>query len=169
MKLSIAIWLLASLPGLVLASGDHAGHDHGSKSQAKPGVSMEAEAHDATAGKAGDPAKVNRVVEISMGDDMRFVPDTIQVKAGETIRFLIRNHGALTHEMVIGSLAELKEHADMMLKMPDMKHAEPNMISLAAKQTGGLIWQFEKAGKVDFACLVPGQMEAGMVGKVDVQ
>ena len=168
MKRSVAIFLLASLPGLVLASGDHEGHSHGGKSQTMPGMSM-TESHDAMAGRAGDPAKVNRVVEISMNDNMRFTPDAIQVKAGDTIRFLIKNNGEMTHEMVIGSMVELKEHAEMMRSMPGMKHSEPNMITLAGKQTGALVWQFDQAGKVDFACLVPGHMEAGMVGKVDVQ
>jgi len=57
----------------------------------------------------------------------------------------------------------------MMRKMPGMKHAEPNMITLNAGQTGGIVWQFDKAGEVDFACLIPGHMEAGMVGKVKVK
>jgi uncharacterized cupredoxin-like copper-binding protein len=33
-----------------------------------------------------------------MNDSMRFVPDAITVKAGETIRFFIRNNGKLPHE-----------------------------------------------------------------------
>lgn len=42
-------------------------------------------------------------------------------------------------------------------------------ITLATGQRGGIVWQFDKPGAVDFACLVPGHMEAGMVGKVEVQ
>ncbi|WP_445153228.1 plastocyanin/azurin family copper-binding protein [Aeromonas hydrophila] len=30
-------------------------------------------------------------------------------------------------------------------------------------------WKFDKAGTVSFACLVPGHMEAGMVGEVVVK
>jgi uncharacterized cupredoxin-like copper-binding protein len=101
-----------------------------------------------------------------MNDSMRFVPDAITVKAGETIRFFIRNNGKLPHELVIGSIAELKEHAEMMRKMPGMEHDEPNMITLKPGQRGGLVWKFDQPGSVDFACLVPGHMEAGMVGKV---
>jgi len=43
------------------------------------------------------------------------------------------------------------------------------MITLAPGQRGGIVWQFDKPGAVDFACLVPGHREAGMVGKVEVQ
>jgi uncharacterized cupredoxin-like copper-binding protein len=50
-----------------------------------------------------------------------------------------------------------------------MKHAEPNMVSLDAGKLGGIVWQFDKAGTVDFACLVPGHLEAGMVGRIKVE
>ena len=99
---------------------------------------------------------------------MRFVPDHVTVKAGETVRFFVKNLGKMPHEMVIGSMAELKEHAEMMRNMPGMQHAEPNMITLKPGQRGGLLWKFEQPGSVDFACLVPGHMEAGMVAKVTV-
>ena len=41
-------------------------------------------------------------------------------------------------------------------------------ITLKPGQRGGLVWQFGEAGTVDFACLIPGHLEAGMVGKVAV-
>ncbi|HHX04702.1 MAG TPA: cupredoxin family protein, partial [Pseudomonas sp.] len=91
------------------------------------------------------------------------------VKAGETIKFVIINKGKIAHEMVIGSLDELKEHAAEMLAMPNMQHSEPNMITLEAGQRGELIWQFAEATMVDFACLIPGHTEAGMVGKIHVE
>jgi uncharacterized cupredoxin-like copper-binding protein len=34
-----------------------------------------------------------------------------------------------------------------------------------AGQRGGIVWQFDKSGTVDFACLVPGHTEAGMTGR----
>lgn len=60
------------------------------------------------------------------------------------------------------------EHAGMMLKMPAMTHADPNMIPLVAGQQGELVWQFTRPGEFDFACLVPGHLEAGMTGKISV-
>jgi uncharacterized cupredoxin-like copper-binding protein len=104
-----------------------------------------------------------------MDDSMRYTPDKISVKAGETIRFLVRNSGKIQHEMVIGSMDELKEHAEMMRKMPGMEHDEPNMVTLKRGQRGDIVWQFDKQGSVDFACLIPGHIEAGMVGKVLVK
>jgi uncharacterized cupredoxin-like copper-binding protein len=37
-----------------------------------------------------------------------------------------------------------------------------------AGKTGGLIWTFNRAGEFDFACLIPGHYQAGMVGKISV-
>lgn len=119
-------------------------------------------------GRAGDPKKASRTVRIAMSDDMRFTPAQIEVKRGETIRFVLANTGKVKHEMVIGSMAELKEHAALMRKMPGMEHAEDNMLSVEPGKTGELVWQFTRAGTVDFACLQPGHFEAGMLGKIRV-
>ena len=138
----------------VLAAGNHAGgHGHGP---------------DAAIGIAGDKNKVDRTVNVSMTDDMRFLPGDIQAKQNETIRFIVKNDGKLKHEMVLGTDKELKEHYAVMMKNPEMEHDDPNQITLAAGKTGEIIWKFTKAGKVDFACLQPGHYDAGMKGKVAV-
>ena len=71
--------------------------------------------------------------------------------------------------MVIGSVDELQEHARMMRSSPGMQHDDANMISLAPGESTDLIWQFGDAGSFDFACLIPGHLEAGMTGKIRVQ
>ena len=124
--------------------------------------------HATTLGKPGDPGKVTRNVVVEMNDAMRFRPDSIRVKRGETIRFIVRNTGKVKHEMVLGTIKELMEHAELMRKFPEMEHADPNQVSVEPGMTGELVWQFTKAGTFDFACLVPGHFEAGMVGKVRV-
>lgn len=127
------------------------------------------EGHAPTLGQPGNPAKVTRTVEIVMSDAMRYTPDSIVVKRGETIRFRVKNTGQLKHEMVLGSLDELKEHAKTMAKFPEMEHDDPNAISVEPGKTGELVWRFTQAGKFDFACLVPGHFEAGMQGKIAVR
>ncbi len=173
MKKQLSILVLALSPLVVLAAGDHSGghgkpdandtqmsHDHGGMSHDNDG---------GVSGRPGDPGRVSRIIDVTMDDNMRYVPNVIKVKAGETVRFFVRNDGKASHEMVIGSMAELKEHGAMMRAQPGMLHAEPNMISLKPGQRGGMVWQFDRGGSVDFACLVPGHMEAGMVGKVIVE
>ncbi len=125
--------------------------------------------HAQALGEHGDPKKVSRTVQVLMSDDMKYTPAKINVKRGETIRFAVRNAGRIKHELVIGSMAELKQHAELMRKMPGMEHAEPNMVTLAPGESGELVWRFTKAGTFDFACLQPGHFEAGMMGKVSVK
>jgi uncharacterized cupredoxin-like copper-binding protein len=166
---------LSALPVLALAAGGHGAPDamqHGAMPAADHPMAemadMDHAMHGSTAGVAGDPAKVDRTVTVQMGDSMRFTPDKLSVKAGETLRFFIVNKGRMAHEMVIGTADEITEHAAMMQQMPGMVHDEANQIRLAPGQRGGIVWQFTQAGMVSFACLVPGHREAGMVGMVEV-
>ncbi|HQT30991.1 MAG TPA: cupredoxin family protein [Thiobacillus sp.] len=165
MKKMLSILMLGALPAIALAAGDHAG-GHGM--QGHDMSDMNKDAHASMAGKAGDPSRVSRTIEVTMDDSMRYTPDKIDVKAGETIQFFVRNTGKIQHEMVIGSMDELREHAEMMRNMPGMQHAESNMITLKLGQRGDIVWQFDKAGAVDFACLLPSHMKAGMVGRTVV-
>src|SRR6202030_61005 len=84
--------------------------------------------HDehAAFGQPGDPAKVSRSVAIDMFDTMRYNPARIGVKRGETIRFVVKNSGQVKHEVVLGTAKELREHAALMRKFPEMEHADPN-------------------------------------------
>ncbi len=147
------------------AQGQHQRSKHGMHT----GDAAKDHPHAAVNGQPGDPAKVDQVIGMTMDDTMRFTPDRISVKAGETVRFFLKNTGKVPHEFVIGSMDELREHAEVMRRMPEMKHEEPNSITLAPRQIGGVVWQFERPGTVDFACLVPGHFEAGMVGQVRVE
>ena len=142
--------------GAMAAPGHGAGHGGG---------------HDAVAaiGKPGNPAKVSRTVAVDMTDAMRFTPDKIDVKAGETIRFKVTNSGKIRHEMVLGNKADLDSHYQMMLNDPGMRHEEPNSVSLEAGKAGDIVWTFDKAGTVAFACLEPGHYPAGMKGAVSVK
>ncbi len=119
-------------------------------------------------GKPGDAARVSRTIEVVMSDDMRFTPSNIQVRRGETVRFLVRNAGQVRHEFSLGTKQELEEHYEEMKKFPDMVHDEPNKVSVEPGQQGEVIWQFTRGGAVDFACLHVGHYEAGMKGQVKV-
>ncbi len=120
-------------------------------------------------GREGDPKKATRTVRVDMSDKMRFSPASLTVKQGETVKFVVKNSGKVMHEMVIGTMKELKEHAEMMKKHPTMEHDEPYMAHVAPGKTETMVWQFTKAGEFNFGCLVPGHFEAGMVGKITVK
>jgi uncharacterized cupredoxin-like copper-binding protein len=120
-------------------------------------------------GIAGDRKRVTRTVTMEMSDQMRFAPDTLEVKRGETVRFVVRNRGKLMHEMVIGTMDELKEHAALMKKFPEMEHDEPYMAHVQPGKSEEIVWLFNRAGEFNYACLAAGHFEAGMVGKLIVK
>lgn len=134
-------------------------------------------AHAATAAKfeqtewgmAARPADATRTIRIDMTDAMRFEPDTLIVREGETVRLLVRNRGRMLHELVMGSAAELAKHAALMARYPDMEHDEPYMVHVDPGKTGEIVWQFNRAGDFEFACLIAGHYEAGMRGTIKVQ
>lgn len=166
--------ITASAAMFAVGSFAHAGEDHAASSAKAGAKAADGHAHshghgDAdTVGVAGQAAKVTRTVAVDMTDSMRFTPASISAKQGETIRFTVKNSGKVKHEFVLGTEKELKEHYELMKKFPEMEHSDPNMVTVAPGKTGEVIWQFTKAGKIDFACLQPGHYDAGMKGAVSV-
>ena len=84
------------------------------------------------------------------------------------MRLVIRNDGRMQHEFVIGTKADLDEHAALMVKFPAMEHDEPYMAHVAPGKTAQLVWHFNRSGRFDFACLIAGHYQAGMVGRITV-
>lgn len=119
-------------------------------------------------GIAGDAKAAKRTIDIRMTDNMRFSPDNIEIRQGETVRFRHMNKGAVMHEFVLGTKAELDEHAALMKRFPNMEHDEPYMAHVPPGKQGEIVWTFNQPGEFDFACLLPGHYEAGMVGKIRV-
>ena len=119
-------------------------------------------------GIAGDARAVRRTITIRMTDDMRFAPRHIEVREGETVRLRAENKGQVLHEIVIGTRAALDAHADMMARHPGMEHEEPHMAHVAPGKKGDIVWHFNRPGRFDFACLIPGHYQAGMTGTITV-
>lgn len=120
-------------------------------------------------GREGDPKKATRTITVEMSDQMRFTPAQLTVKRGDTVRFVVKNAGKVMHEMVFGTLPDLKAHAELMKKFPNMEHDEPYMAHVKPGASGQIAWQFTQAGEFYYGCLMPGHFEAGMVGKVIVK
>ena len=155
-----AILLAATLAtsGVVLA--------HGDATHAKKAAAVKKEQKDW--GIAGNAKAGMRSITITMTDNMRITPDRIDVRQGETVKIVLKNSGKMLHEFVLGTKKELEEHAALMLKFPTMEHDEPYMAHVPVGKTGQIIWTFNRAGDFDFACLIAGHYQAGMVGKVTV-
>lgn len=157
---TIAALTFAAASTAALAHGD----SHASKNTYDP-----TKVEETAFGHAGDPRKVSRTIKVSMSDSMRFTPSDLTVKQGETVKFVVSNGGQVLHEMVLGTAEDLKKHAELMRRFPEMEHDDVNMAHVQPGKAGDIVWQFTKAGEYSFACLVPGHFEAGMVGKVVVK
>jgi uncharacterized cupredoxin-like copper-binding protein len=154
------VWAFSFAP----AAFGHGDSDHANKA-AKTAVKAE----QMPFGIAGDPKKVSRTIDVDAHDTFRFSPDKLAIKRGDTIRFVMHNKGNVMHEMVIGTMADLKEHAELMKKFPDMEHEEAHMAHVGPGKSGDIVWQFNRPGTFYFACLIAGHFEGGMVGAVVVQ
>ena len=144
-------------------------------------------AHTFDFGQPAAAAKATRTVDVVMGD-ISFTPQAIDIKAGETIRFVLVNKGQLLHEFNLGDAAMHARHQQEMLKMQQsgmltptgmkamdhgsmdhgMKHDDPNSVLVEPGKTAELTWTFSKATALEFACNIPGHYQAGMVGKLTV-
>ncbi|VVM97407.1 Plastocyanin [Pseudomonas fluorescens] len=147
-------------------------------------------AHTYDFGQPAPAAKATRSVEVVMGD-MTFTPKAIDIKAGETVRFVLVNKGQLLHEFNLGDAAMHARHQQEMMKMQQsgmltptgmkemdhgsmtgmdhvMKHDDPNSVLIEPGKTAELTWTFTKATNLEFACNIPGHYQAGMVGKLTV-
>ena len=119
-------------------------------------------------GIAGNAKRAKRSIAAGMADNKRFTPARIEVRQGETVKFVVSNAGKRMHEFVIGTKAENAKHAEMMVKFPNMEHDEPYMAHVPPGKTGEIVWTFNRAGEFEFACLVAGHYQGGMVGTIMV-
>ena len=179
LKVLAATFLLSLTPAAIA---------HGDGGHGEPKAVDYSKAEQTPFGRAGNRKKASRTITIGMNDRMQFVaanghraadvraataphamPGDIVVRRGETVRFVVHNDGQVMHEMVIGSIKDLKEHAELMRKFPGMEHDEAYMAHVAPGKQGEIVWQFTQAGEFHYACLIPGHMEAGMISKITVK
>ena len=160
---------------MTVATGALAAGDHG---------------HAGEIGKPGKASAASRTVEITLSDNY-YEPESVSVKAGETVRFVLHNSGQLLHEFNIGTPHMHEEHQEEMAMMMEhgmltptaidhekmkmdhggghtMKHDDPNSILLEPGKSGEIVWTFPADAELEFACNIPGHYQAGMVGQISI-
>ena len=106
------------------------------------------------------------------------------VKQGETIEFVLKNTGKVTHEWVFGKENDLVQHAKQMQAAAQhaghnhghddsnkFDHDQGSSIQGArvnALENKSLIITFNETGEFTTACFEAGHFEAGMKGKLSV-
>ena len=153
----LAVSLIIAAPAVLAHGGSHQTTLH---------TTISSEEH--AFGREGDPQHVTRTIVIDMHDTMRYTPSRIQVRQGDTIKFVVKNKGKAMHEIILGTLDELSAHGELMKKNPGMEHDEPYMAHVKPGARGEMVWQFTNTGEFHYGCLMPGHFEAGMTGKITV-
>ena len=141
-------------------------------------------------GMKGKTSDVSKTIKVDMYDNY-YDPKTINVKKGETVRFVVENKGVLVHEFNIATMMMHKKHGPEMLDMmkngilmPNkinkekmkqmakmnhkMAHSHSNSVLLEPKQKAELIWKFTSNAELFGGCNVPGHLEAGMISKINI-
>jgi uncharacterized cupredoxin-like copper-binding protein len=150
---------------VLTAAPAFAQHDHAHGGDKKH---HHADAKETAFGRAAEPTKARRTIMVEMRDSNEFSPSEITVRQGEIIRFVAVNAGIEMHEMVLGTMQDLRDHAEMMKKHRGMHHDEPHMAHVAPGNSGVIAWEFTKPGEFYFGCLVDDHFERGMIGKIRV-
>ena len=120
----------------------------------------------ALSGCAGAGAEgAERTVELTVHHS-KFSLEDLQVRPGETIRFVIRNTDPIPHELIVGdqSVQDLHEAGT------EAHHADrPGEVSVAPGATAVTTYRFGDAGsRVLFGCHLPGHWAYGMKGSITV-
>lgn len=122
-----------------------------------------------------DDADADVVVEVVM-DEFAFSPESIEVHAGQTVKFVVHNEGQVEHEFRLSNGHRIEEHiasghADHEEGSEGGHHGEDAdmFVLVDAGATGELVVTFPEDTSIfaDIACLLPGHFEAGMVGSIE--
>jgi uncharacterized cupredoxin-like copper-binding protein len=89
----------------------------------------------------------------------------VRVRAGTTIQFIVRNGDPIVHELIVGDDAVHARHATGR----EAAHPPvPGEVSVAPGDTAVTTYRFDQPGTVVFACHLPGHLEYGMQGTIEV-
>jgi uncharacterized cupredoxin-like copper-binding protein len=110
----------------------------------------------------------DRTIQVETTDQLRFNPDAITVRAGETVAFVVHNGGALPHEFVIGDEATQEAHEQEMADDAEMDEEGEAAVEVQAGETATLVYTFDEPGTLLVGCHVDGHYAAGMKGTITV-
>ena len=81
------------------------------------------------------------------------------------MRFVVRNHDPIRHELIVGPPEVHARHA---AGHEAVHPPVPGEVSVEPDATAETVYEFDQVGTVIFACHLPGHDEYGMNGQVEV-
>lgn len=110
-------------------------------------------------------------IEVSVQDEFKFNPDTITVRAGQEVTITFNNTGAVEHSFNVLKAGEELDH--VVEDIGDEEHLHEALLfdiheTAPGESESGTFTMPSEAGEYTIACLIPGHVEAGMVGTLEV-
>ena len=81
------------------------------------------------------------------------------------MRFVLRNHDPIRHELIVGPADVHARHAN---GTEAVHPPRPGEVTVEPNATASTTYEFDGTGAVIFACHLPGHNEYGMNGVVEV-
>ena len=96
----------------------------------------------------------------------RFIPATLTVPKGQTVRFVVHNTDPIDHEFIVGDQATQDRHEHG----TDDHHdgSVPGEISVPARSVVETTYHFGPPGRILYGCHLPGHWAYGMRGVIRV-
>lgn len=117
------------------------------------------------AGCSSDAGAPERTITIEI-EHSEFIPERLDVEAGETVTFVVRNGDPIDHEFLLGDEEQQLVHEEGTEKTHG---ARPGEISIPAGETRETTYTFEEPGELIYGCHVFGHYDYGMRGAVEVR
>lgn len=96
----------------------------------------------------------------------RFVPARVSVERGETVRFVLRNHDPIDHELIVGDQAVQDLHEEG----TEAHHGgKPGEVSVGAQEQALTTYTFTSDEDLLFGCHLPSHWDYGMRGEITVR
>jgi uncharacterized cupredoxin-like copper-binding protein len=125
------------------------------------GYGLTASASSSSSGALG-PGEITVEIDIVHS---HFAIDEFVVRPGTDIRFVVRNHDPIRHELIVGpSEVHLRHASGNEAHHPPV----PGEVSVDPGKTAETIYRFEQIGAMEFACHLPGHYQYGMTGWVQI-
>jgi uncharacterized cupredoxin-like copper-binding protein len=113
-----------------------------------------------------------RTVDLTMTDQMTFDPARIEVRRGETVRFVVRNISGDAHEAYIGTEEEQRMHETVHAGLSSHEQSTTTHMGYGVHVppfgNGELVAKFDAAYAYVIGCHYPGHYAAGMRAVIEV-
>ncbi len=117
-----------------------------------------------TPGPTATPNDGAQVIDVTLADNLTIEPSKMTVTAGQPVRFVVTNDGALDHDFFVGSDKEQRQR-----ESGTGEPGKDRFIAVPPGETVVLTMTFPTPGKTIAGCPISGQYSAGMKSNITIK